>query len=745
MDFFIHPERFWHLIWILPALIALGAFAALRRKRALKQLLGAAHFSASGSVPVGVNLSPGKRLFRFLLLLATALLLTAAWARPTWGEKIHPFTGAGRDIIVALDLSKSMLAQDVRPNRLTHAKRFAEELAERLPGDRFGLVAFAGNAFLSCPLTFDRVSFRAILDDQQIGSVPLGGTNLETALKTAAASFESAENLGHCAIVLISDGGELSGSLAREAEKLRAAKIPVVVVGVGDPAVSAPIPLSLGNGRSEYLKDRDGNTVNTRLEERALAELAAKTGGVYIRSTTTEMGDALAAAWLKKLTPGAQKENVHAVPIERREWFLVPALVAFFLYLLLGETASQTRGMRAAAFSILLRAPKAFIALTLAGVLAVQPDASAQASAPEPTEEETSENAQSEERESPETLYNRGLHAQEDGDIERSREWYRDALAGVNVTEALRSATTQNLGAGFHVQGREGRGTAAVSAQSNLDEALKNVGSAEENFKRAQTFYRDFLRGNANADSAGATRNLQILLNDLQELDELKKQIEELKKQMQEAAQQAQNAAQEQNRANEQKDEKQENSEQQQKAQNAAQQAAQQAGKMQEAAENLNNESLKNAAQQAAQELQKAQEEQTRGNGENAQEHLEKAVEILKQAAEQNSGKDDQKNQDSQGDKNRQDSAGNENGDQDQKDGGNEQSNADQGSQDDLAQEPKEDDSQTAQGGNAGEERELDRDAAESVLRDMAQDEAERRKAIQSGKNAQIRNVEKDW
>lgn len=742
MDFFIHPERFWHLIWILPCVIALGTFAAIRRRRALQKLLGASHFATANRIPVGVNLSPGKRFFRFMLMLTTALLLTAAWARPTWGEKIHPFTGAGRDVIIALDLSKSMLCQDVRPSRLAHAKRFADELAERLPGDRFGLVSFAGNAFLSCPLTFDRVSFRAILDDQQIGSVPVGGTNLETALKTASSAFETAENLGHCAIVLISDGGELSGSLAREAEKLRVAKIPVVVVGIGDPAVSAPIPVPTGNGRTEYLKDRDGNTVNTRLEERGLAELAAKTGGIYIRSTTTEMGDALAAGWLKKLTPGAQNENVHAVPIERREWFLIPALLTFLLYLLLGESTSQTKGMRAAAFGILLRAPKTFALLTLAGILAGAPQADAQDASE--TEVETAE--ASDAQESPEALYNRGVQAQEDGDIKHSRELYQSALARPQVSEALRASTTQNLGAGFHEQGREGSGTAAVSAQSNLDEALKNVDSAEENFKRAQTFYRDFLRGNTDAETAGTTRNLQILLNDLKQLEALKKQIEELKKQMQEAAQQAQDAAQKQEQSNDRQQSEQQKEQQQQEAQKAAQQAQQQTEQMKSAAEKLNNESLKNAAEQASQELQQAQEEQQRGNGEKAEEHLEKAAEILKQSAEQNSGKDEQKNQKgSQGNSENRESKDNqdgENGEEEQSDDG-DQENDSQGNQDDLSQESPEE--QSAQGGNAEEERELDRNATESVLRDMAKDEAERRKAIQAGKNANIRKVEKDW
>lgn len=725
MEFFIHPERLWHLLWLVPAIIALSVFAQLRRRRALKILLGTAHFSASGNVPVGVNTSPEKRFFRAVLLIITAILLTAAWARPSWGEKIHPFTGAGRDIVIALDLSKSMLSEDVKPSRLAHAKRFADELSDLLPGDRFGLVSFAGTAFLACPLTFDRVSFRAILDDQTVGSVPVGGTNLESALKTAANAFETAENPGHCAIVLISDGGELTGSLAREAEKLRAAKLPVVVVGVGDPAVAAPIPLPTENGRTEYLKDRSGNIVNTRLEERPLAELAAKTGGVYLRSTTTQMGDRLAAEWLEELTPGAQKENVHAVPIERREWFLVPALLAFLLYLALGESTSKTKGLRATAFGILLRTPKLIAFFTLVIFAAGTPKINAE---PENAESEAPAEISATE------LYNRGLEAQESGEITRSRDLYREALAQSQLSENLRAATTQNLGAGFHAEARSGSANAATTAQNNLDGALNEIQSSEENFKRAQTFYRDFLRSAAPENAAGTTRNLQILLNDQKQLESLKKQIEALKKQMQQAAQQAQNAARQQEKSNEQDQQNPQNSQAREQAQKATSQARQQAEQMKSAAEKLNNQSLANAAQEASKELQKAQEEQKSGNGKKAEEHLKKAAEILRSGSEKN-GENSREKDKAGSEQNKQNSESSEN--DKKRNSGNSQD-----SEEDLSKNPEE---KSATQSGKPKERELDQAATEAILRDMAKDEAQRRKAIQAEQNAQIRQVEKDW
>lgn len=707
MNFFLHPERLYHLLWIVPALTALYALAETRRRRALRSILGAPHFSAPDGVPVGADVSRGKRLARFLLLLACASLATAGWARPSWGETILPFRGAGRDVVVALDLSKSMLCEDIRPNRLAHARRFAALLAERMRGDRFGLVPFAGEAFLACPLTFDRASFRAILDDQEIGSVPLGGTNLEAALKTAASAFETAENLGHCAIVLITDGGELSGSVAREAAKLRAAKLPVVVIGVGDPAAAAPIPLRDADGNVSYLKDASGNTVTVRLEEKPLAELAAETGGVYVRSAATEMGDEAAAAWLRRLTPGATEENVRAVPIERREWFLVPALAALLLYLFLSETRS-TGGRRASAFALLLRSPKTPAFLMLALLFAGTRTAEAQDGGNIPAE----------------TLCADALHAQESGEITRSRELYREALARPRLSPQLREAVTQNLGAGFHAEGRAEIGNAAETARSDSDAALEKLSAAEKKFARAKALYRDLLRTGNAKNAEAAAENFRLLLNDEKHLAELKNRIEELKKQKQEAARNARDAAEKQRRANEENRNAGTDSEAQREADAARERATESARGLEDAAKNLGNEKLENDARHAAEKTKEAQRERESGNGEKAEERLAEAAKILEDSAEKNSG-------DRHGNGEQNDDGRSKNNERD----GN--SNADS----------RRNESEENRSGNAaeGEGRELDPTAAEAVLRDMEKDEGERRRAILKNSRGKARSAEKDW
>ncbi|MGN0835037.1 MAG: VWA domain-containing protein [Candidatus Spyradosoma sp.] len=738
MNFFLHPERLYHLLWIVPALTALYALAEARRRRALRGVLGAPHFSSPDGEPVGTDVSRGRRLARFLLLLACAALTTAAWARPSWGETVVPFRGAGRDVVVALDLSKSMLCEDVRPSRLAHARRFTALLAERMRGDRLGLVPFAGDAFLACPLTFDRASFRAILDDQEIGSVPLGGTNLEAALKTAAGSFETAENLGHCAIVLVTDGGELSGSVAREAEKLRAAKQPVVVVGVGDPSAAAPIPLRDADGNVSYLKDADGNTVTVRLEEKPLAELAAETGGVYVRSATTEMGDEAAAAWLRRLTPGAAEENVHAVPIERREWFLAPALAALLLYLLLGETRAA-KGLRASAFALLLRAPKtpAFVALAL--FLAGTRDAAAQdedAGAPAETPAAAEASA--------ETLCADALRAQEAGEIARSRELYREALSRPGISSRLREAVTQNLGAGFHAEARNETASAAEAARSGPDAALEKVAAAEKNFARAKALYRDLLRAGEAKNAEAAAENFRLLLNDEQRLAELKKQLEELKKRQEEAAQDAREAAEKQRRANEEKrdeDRGGENgkdaengdagtdSEAQREADAARERAAESARALEDAANRLGDEKRGNDARRAAEKTDEARRERESGNGEKAEERLDEAAKILESAAEKNP------------ENGRENDGKEKSGDGKDGDEGERGENAGAAPQD--ASSEKNADGNA--GAEAGDGRELDAGAAEAVLRDMEKDETERRRAILRNGRGDARSAEKDW
>ena len=184
----LNGEILWNLLWVLPLFFLIFYVGWQRRNGLLKRFLG-----KRADDPSYTSASKTRRFWRAVLLAGALILLFAAAARPSWGVSIQPYAGQGRDIMVVFDTSRSMLAQDVRPSRLEHAKWLVRELVKMNPGDRFGLIAFAGQAFLECPLTIDKTSFLASLDDLNTDTIPVGGTNIEQALSTAIHGFRAAE------------------------------------------------------------------------------------------------------------------------------------------------------------------------------------------------------------------------------------------------------------------------------------------------------------------------------------------------------------------------------------------------------------------------------------------------------------------------------------------------------------------------------------------------------------------------
>ena len=267
---FLKPEMFWHLVWILPVMLAVFISAWYRRKKVLSALTG-----INKPDNISVFYSPGMRIFRFILLVLTVIFLIIALARPVWNYQTIDMKGSGRDLLVVFDTSKSMLSRDVQPSRLDHAKWFIRELVKQNQGDRFGLVSFAGKAFLECPLTVDKTSFLQHISELDTSTIPVGGTNIEKALNLALKSFEAAET-PHKAIILVTDGDELTGNSDAVINELIKKKIPLFVIGLGDPSQPPIIQYKAEDGTLRILKDSSGNTVNSPLNEKKLIELAQK-------------------------------------------------------------------------------------------------------------------------------------------------------------------------------------------------------------------------------------------------------------------------------------------------------------------------------------------------------------------------------------------------------------------------------------------------------------------------------------
>jgi Ca-activated chloride channel homolog len=272
-----------HGLWLLPPLALLLAGLLRRRERQLARLLDPEVLARS--------LPPERRRrqrVRLLLWLAAWTLGVLALARPQWGEQWEPVRHEGLDIMVVLDTSHSMRAEDIRPNRLGRAQLGLRDLVGQLRGDRIGLIPFAGAQYLYCPLTADYAAFLMMLDDVHPGIVPRGGTAIEQALRGAIEALDQGGEADRV-ILLVTDGEDHEGHPLGLIDTLRHRGIRLFAVGVGSPEGEL-IPISDERGGTDFLRDREGQIVRTRLEESVLERLAVATGGMYVRATPRDFG-----------------------------------------------------------------------------------------------------------------------------------------------------------------------------------------------------------------------------------------------------------------------------------------------------------------------------------------------------------------------------------------------------------------------------------------------------------------------
>jgi Ca-activated chloride channel family protein len=340
----------WALVGI-PLLAAFLVHAHRRRARAL------AEFAEAGLLSrLAPDVAPRRRVVRDALRLAALLAGIVALAGPRWGFHWEEVRREGVDLIIALDTSKSMLAVDVKPNRLERAKLAVLDLLRLLKGDRVGLVAFAGTAFLQCPLTLDYDAFAQSLEAVDAGIIPRGGTALGRAIDTAIAAFEGRQGK-HAALILITDGEDHEGDV--EAAVTRAAEHDIKIFTVGIGTVEGEL-IPLAQGQPGFLKDRDGMVVKSRLDEGALRTIAEKTGGAYLRSS----GDALGLDVLFSDHIAAMERRELESAIERRfeDRFQLPLLLALLLLCaeaLLGDRAGAWQSLRLRAWRLRRRAGRA--------------------------------------------------------------------------------------------------------------------------------------------------------------------------------------------------------------------------------------------------------------------------------------------------------------------------------------------------------------------------------------------------
>jgi Ca-activated chloride channel family protein len=323
--------RYAHFFWLLPLLIMFYIWAFRSKRKALET------FAQRHLVPVltsTVNWRSQK--LKAAVTILAACFLIFALIGPRWGFQWREVKRQGIDIIVAIDTSRSMLAQDVKPSRLERSKLAVEDLLDLLQGDRIGLIAFSGTSFLQCPLTLDYSAFSMALDAVNTELIPRGGTSISRAIKTATTAFEGKAKK-YKALILITDGEDHEGDPVKAAEEAAEQGIRIFCVGVGT-REGELIPVMDERGSMGFLKDRRGQVVKSRLDETTLQKIALNTGGGYIRASGTEYG--LDIIYNEKIAAMEKKDLESKLQRRYEERYQIPVAIALGLLCLevfLGE------------------------------------------------------------------------------------------------------------------------------------------------------------------------------------------------------------------------------------------------------------------------------------------------------------------------------------------------------------------------------------------------------------------------
>lgn len=307
------------ILWIVPVLLFFFLVSELNRRRKTGKIISRELWNE-----VLPGLAGGRRRLKIFLLLCGVFFLCLAFLGPRWGYTLREFRRHGSDIYVVVDVSHSMRAEDISPNRMERAKRELLDLFRYIHGDRIGLVAFAGTAYVACPLTGDYDAFGLFVDQLDTDLMPVQGTNIGEALNLALHSFDSGKNRSR-AVLLITDGEATLGSLSPVIDVLKKEEVRVFVIGMGD-LKGAPIPMGEEGG---FKTDKGGGVVISRLDETGLKNLALETGGGYVRSVTGDMDlEQIYLHGIKQVLEARElKSGKKMIPQER---FQLPLLLAVF-------------------------------------------------------------------------------------------------------------------------------------------------------------------------------------------------------------------------------------------------------------------------------------------------------------------------------------------------------------------------------------------------------------------------------
>jgi Ca-activated chloride channel family protein len=512
------PKMLWLVLLVVPPLIFFLWWAWRKRQELITQFISA---RLLGALKVGV--SPSRQKWRMVLLVAAVTCLTLSLARPQWGYSWEEAKQRGLDIIVAIDTSNSMLAEDVPPNRLARAKLAALDLMRHAKTDRLGLIAFAGDAFLTCPLTLDDAAFGQSVDALDTHAISQGGTAVAEAINTAREAFkEEAEN--HKALVIFTDGEDHDGGAVKAAETAAKEGMRIYTIGIGSPDGEL-LRIRDEHGRTDYIRDDDGNPVKSKLNETLLGQIASAAGGFYLPLRGTTTMDTLYdhPRGLGSLPKATNSSKLLRQYHERYHWPVAFAIILLIVEMFLPDRKLR-RAQSAASSGSLAQAAEAaaVILLIVLPMTALAGPGRAQRDYDQGRYQDALKDYQElldAKKDDPRLHFNAGAAAYQGRQLDEAAKQFNDALISPDLQ--LQERAYYNLGNTYFRMGQRpppGGAGGMVPAGQDLEATKKN-------WEQALQHYESALKLNPLDDDAKFNRGL------------VQRRLEELKKQQQQQQQ----------------------------------------------------------------------------------------------------------------------------------------------------------------------------------------------------------------
>lgn len=329
-------SHFLYLLLVIPALVLIFVYARRRKRKAIKLF---------GDYNLVMRLIPEYSSFReilkFIMWSLAAVLIIIGLADPQTGSKLEKIKRKGVDMVFALDVSNSMLAQDIAPNRLERAKQSIIGLLAELDNDRVGLVTFAGKAYIQMPITTDYSATRLFLSNVNPGMIPVQGTSIGDAIETAADCFSNTKQSK--AIIVITDGETHDDGALDAAKQAASQGIKVYTIGIGLPE-GAPIPIYSGGTQIGYKKDATGSTIITKLNEPMLQEIAAAGKGIFVKANNSQTGVKEVFDQINKLEKTEYNTAFFSDYEDRFQFFLFAALLLLIAEVLIADRKGKLAG-----------------------------------------------------------------------------------------------------------------------------------------------------------------------------------------------------------------------------------------------------------------------------------------------------------------------------------------------------------------------------------------------------------------